>query len=112
MPTPIAVADFYKVDASEAQFIFDQPVRVVGLPAYRLDSAAGPLATEARSASGNGLEIAFAEPIAGRTIVIPFQDPAVRNATGGFVNAGAHKLPAAAEARDSLPIADPAKKAA
>ena len=85
--TPIVVTDI-DTTAAKVTLTFDQAISVSGIPGYFNDLGALPVGASALSATS--IELTYpAGPIA--TVIIPFQDPAVRNSTGGYVNPGDHQ---------------------
>ncbi len=71
--------------ASVLTVTFDQPVILKGVPQYGVDVAG---ATPASAAMTNPLTLAltFSAAIAAATeVTIPFEEPGVRSAVGGFV---------------------------
>ena len=64
---------------------FDQPVILKGIPAYSVD-VVGPTRVSAAMTSATTLALTFSATIAtATTITIPFEDPGIRSAVGGFV---------------------------
>ena len=64
---------------------FDGPVSLNGLPAFTTD-VAGRTAVSAAQTAANTVAITFSGAIAAATLVnIGYRDPAIRNASGGFV---------------------------
>lgn len=64
---------------------FDQPVILKGIPEYTVD-VAGPTRVSAALTSPTTLAITFSASVAAATAVtIPFEDPGIRSAVGGFV---------------------------
>jgi len=65
--------------------VFDQPVILKGIPAYGVD-VVGPTRVSAALTSPTTLAITFSATIATANLVtIPFEDPGIRSAVGGFV---------------------------
>ena len=65
---------------------FDQPVALNGVPAYTTD-VAGAEAVSAAMTSPTTIAITFDAAVAAATeVTIPYEEPAVRNASGGFVS--------------------------
>lgn len=63
--------------------VFDQPVTLVGTPAYTCGAAT---VVSAEMDGDSAVMFTFSGALAaGTPVVIPFQDPAIRNASGGFV---------------------------
>ena len=68
--------------------VFDQAVSLKGVPKYTTDLA-GVTAVSAAMTSPTTLAVTFSATVATATeLNIPFEDPAVRNASGGYANAG------------------------
>ncbi len=83
--TPIAVTDV-SVATTVATVEFDQPVSLNGVPAYTTD-VAGAEPVSAVLTGMNTVAITFSAAIAAATEVqIPYEEPAVRNSSGGFVS--------------------------
>ena len=101
-PTPIAVTGVLVGD-DNVIVEFDAPVLLRGVPRYAL--ADGTLPLRAEPAGPRSVVLTYATPPS-LALVIPFEDPAVRNSRGGFVNAGRTVLPAAAAsaAEDREPV--------
>ena len=82
---PIKVADV-SVAGSVATVEFDQSVLLNGTPAYTT-SVAGATAVSAEQTSPTTIEVTFSASVAAATaLMIPYEEPAVRNASGGFVS--------------------------
>ena len=65
---------------------FDQPVILDGVPKYATD-VAGAEPTSAVLSSPTTLELTFSAAVAAATeIKIPYEEPGIRNASGGFVS--------------------------
>lgn len=63
--------------------VFDQPVILSGTPAYTCGAVT---AVSAVMDGDNAVTITFSGALtAGTPVVIPFQDPAIRNSSGGYV---------------------------
>jgi hypothetical protein len=83
--TPINITDVAAA-LSVITVTFDQPVSVKGVPQYAAVGAVGATPLSATQPSPNTVAITYTAPVATATaITVPFEDPAVRNATGGFV---------------------------
>ena len=83
--TPIQVTDASAV-GSVLTVTFDQPVALNGVPAYTT-SVVGATALSAVMTGTNTVAITFSAAIAAATeITIPYEEPAIRNASGGFVS--------------------------
>ncbi len=82
--TPVRIESATAVGAV-LTLTFDQPVVLKGTPKYTTD-VAGATATSAVLTTPTTLAVTFSATIAAASeVTIPFQDPAVRNAVGGFV---------------------------
>ena len=65
---------------------FDQPIALSGIPAWTTDLV-GVTAISAARTNATTIAITFSGAITTATeINIPYEDPAVRNASGGFVS--------------------------
>lgn len=65
---------------------FDQPIAMSGVPLYTTD-VAGAHAVSAVRTSPTTIEITYSASVAAATVLnIPYEEPAVRNASGGFVS--------------------------
>jgi hypothetical protein len=65
---------------------FDQPISLNGVPAYTTD-VVGATALSAVMVGTNTVAITFSATVATATEVrIPYEEPAVRNGSGGFVS--------------------------
>ena len=65
---------------------YDGPVSLNGTPAYTT-SVAGATATGAEQTGPTTIEVTFSASVAAATaLLIPYEEPAVRNASGGFVS--------------------------
>ena len=83
--TPIAVSGVAAA-GSVLTVTFDQPVSLNGTPAYTTD-VAGAEAVSAVMTSPTTVAITFDAAVAAATeLSIPYEEPAVRNASGGFVS--------------------------
>jgi hypothetical protein len=92
VPTvPIGIVTATKVGAV-ATITFNQPVALKGVPAWTTDLV-GPHAISAALTSPTTLALTFSAAITTATEVnVPFGDPGIRNASGGFANAGTFPL--------------------
>ena len=71
---------------AELTLTFDQPVSLNGTPAYTTD-VVGATALSAVMTGMNTIAITFSATVAAATEVrIPYEEPAVRNGSGGFVS--------------------------
>jgi hypothetical protein len=83
--TPIKVTAATAL-ASVLTMTFDQPVSLNGTPAYTTD-VVGATALSAVMTSPTTVAITFSAAIAAATEVrIPYEEPAIRNGSGGFVS--------------------------
>jgi hypothetical protein len=65
---------------------FDQPVSLNGVPQYTTD-VVGATAESAVMTSPTTIDITFSASVAAATALnIPYEEPAVRNSSGGFVS--------------------------
>ena len=65
--------------------VFDQPVILTGVPQYTTDIV-GATPTTAALTSPTTLALTFSAAVATATeMTIPFEDPGIRSAVGGFV---------------------------
>src|SRR5688500_18260992 len=83
--TPIGIASATAA-GSVLTIGFDQPVALNGVPAYTTD-VVGATATSAALTSPTTVAVTFSAAVAAATEVrIPYEEPAVRNGSGGFVS--------------------------
>jgi len=83
--TPILVTGATAV-GSVLTMTFDQPIALNGTPAYTTD-VVGATATSAALTSPTTVAITYSAAVAAATEVrIPYEEPAVRNGSGGFVS--------------------------
>ncbi len=94
MPTCIEITAVGLDGPTTVSVSFDQAIILTGIPQY---AAGGPtvLPTEATLVTPTLVILTYATAATG-SLVVPYRDPAVRNATGGFVTAGSHELDAQA----------------
>jgi hypothetical protein len=88
VPQPTTPIKVTAVDAtgSVLTITFDQPVSLNGVPQYTT-SVVGATASSAVMTGMNTVAITFSATIATATEVrIPYEEPAVRNSSGGFVS--------------------------
>jgi len=91
--TPITVSAATKA-GTKITLTFDWPVTLDGTPAYTTD-VAGATAVSAVATGPATIEVTFSASIAAATEVrIPYEEPAVRNASGGFVSTSTFQLAA------------------
>jgi len=90
---PISITDV-NAAGSVLTIDFNQSVALSGVPQYTTDVAgASPLSAELTSPTQ--LELTFSASVAAATEVnIPYEDPAIRNANGGFVFPSTFRLAA------------------
>ena len=85
-PTTAIKVSEVTVAGSVATVEFNQVVILKGTPAYTT-SVAGATATSAEQTSPTTIEVTFSASVAAATaLLIPYEEPAVRNASGGFVS--------------------------
>ena len=83
--TPIAVTGATAL-GTVLTITFDQPVSLNGVPAYTTD-VVGATALSAVMTGMNTIAVTFSATVAAATEVrIPYEEPAVRNGSGGFVS--------------------------
>ena len=83
--TPIAVTGATAL-GTVLTITFDQPVSLNGVPAYTTD-VVGATALSAAMTGMNTIAVTFSATVAAATEVrIPYEEPAVRNGSGGFVS--------------------------
>ena len=83
--TPIKLASA-SVAAEVLTVTFDQAVSLNGTPAYTTNLA-GVTAVSATQTGPTTVAITFSASIAAATeVLIPYEEPAIRNASGGFVS--------------------------
>jgi hypothetical protein len=83
--TPILVTGVTALGAV-LTMTFDQPIALNGTPAYTTD-VVGATAMSAAIVGMNSVDITFSATVATATEVrIPYEEPAVRNSSGGFVS--------------------------
>lgn len=82
--SPIAVISITPV-GKDVSIEFDQPVSLNGVPQYTTDIA-GANPVSAAMMSPTTLQLTFDADIALATLVnVPYEEPGVRNSSGGFV---------------------------
>ena len=90
MVAPITVTNMV-VSTNKLTVTFDQVVGLEGVPQYMTELAPTPVS--ATKTGPTTVEITYSATIAAAlAVIVPFEDPAVRNASGGFVNAGERAL--------------------
>jgi hypothetical protein len=83
--TPIKVTAATKL-GSVLTVTFDQPVSLNGVPKYAT-SVVGATAMSAALTGMNTVAITYSATITtASTLTIPYEEPAIRNASGGFVS--------------------------
>src|SRR5687768_17437030 len=83
--TPIKVTAAVK-NTTKITVTYDQPVALNGVPAYTTNLA-GVTASSAIATGPTTIEITFSASVAtATTLTIPYEEEAVRNASGGFVS--------------------------
>jgi hypothetical protein len=89
--TPVRIGSAAAV-GSVLTVVFDQPVVLKGTPQYSVD-VAGADPVSASMTFPNTLALTYDAAIAAATeITIPFEDPAIRSAVGGFVADSTFKI--------------------
>jgi len=82
--TPVRIVSATKA-TTVLTIVFDQPVILKGVPEYTT-TVAGATVVSAELTSATTLAVTFSATIAAATkVTIPFEDPAIRSAVGGFV---------------------------
>ena len=85
-PTAAIKVTDVTVAGSVATVEFDQVVTLKGTPAYTT-SVAGATAVSAEQTGPTTIEVTFSASVAAATaLLIPYEEPSVRNASGGFVS--------------------------
>jgi len=84
-PAPIRVASAVWT-ANVLTLTFDGPVTLRGVPAFRAGAADQPAPSAAAMVGTTAVRLTYDAPFP--ALYVPFEDPAVRNPSGGFVNAG------------------------
>lgn len=83
--TPISMTNAVAA-GSVLTITFDQPVIKRGVPAYTTD-VAGADPISAALTSPNVLALTFDASVAAATVInIPYEEPGIRNSSGGFVS--------------------------
>ena len=83
--TPISVVSATKA-AAVLTIVFNQPVALKGVPQYTTDLP-GITALSAAMTNPTTLALTFSATVATATEVnIPYEEPAIRNSSGGFVS--------------------------
>jgi len=82
--TPVRIASVAKA-AAVMTIVFNQPVVLKGIPQYTTNLA-GVTPIAASMTNPTTLSLTFSATVAtATTLNIPFEDPGIRNAVGGFV---------------------------
>jgi hypothetical protein len=82
---PIALVSAVK-NTTKITVTFDQPVALKGVPGYTTNLA-GVTALSAIKTGPTTVEVTFSASVAtATTLHIPYEEPAIRNASGGFVS--------------------------
>jgi hypothetical protein len=90
--TPIGIASVTK-SGSTMTVVFNQPVSLKGVPQYTTNLA-GVTPTAAAMTAPNTVNVTFSAAVATATSLnIPHEDPAIRNASGGFVSPSTFPVP-------------------
>jgi hypothetical protein len=83
--TPIAITSCTKA-AAVVTIVFNQSVMLDGIPAYTTNLV-GPTVISAALTTPNTLVLTFSATVAtATTLNVPYEEPAVRNPSGGFVS--------------------------
>ena len=86
--TPISIVGAVTKVGSVMTIVLNQPVSLKGVPAYTTNLA-GVTATAASLTNPTTLSLTFSAAITTATgLNIPFEEPAIRSASGGYLNAG------------------------
>jgi len=88
--TPITILSIVRA-ASNLTVTFDQPIILSGIPDYDADTANPPLS--ASQTTPVIIVIEYDNPTTGVTVIVPFEDPAVRNRAAGYVSPGTFLAP-------------------
>jgi hypothetical protein len=88
VPTvPIGIVSATKATTT-ITVVFNQPVGLKGVPAYTTNIS-GVTVLSATLSSPTTLVLTFSASVATATsLIIPFEEPAIRNASGGYANPG------------------------
>ncbi len=98
--TPINATGATQASTTTYLVTYDQAVRLVGTPQYRVGSA---VPASAREASPTQVELTYPAGTGGGELVIPYGDAGVTNASGGRVNPRSFGLAAEAAVGESAP---------
>src|SRR5690606_16314327 len=90
-PAPIRITGV-AVSGSEVTVTFDQAVMRSGVPQYTFGGVAPESVFDA---SPSSVMLLYADAPVATDMIVPLDDPAIRNATGGFVDEGAYPTGAA-----------------
>jgi len=89
--TPIGISNVVAA-GSVLTIVFDQPVALKGVPKYSTNIA-GAHAISANMAAPSVMSLTFDAAVAGANqLNVPYEDPAIRNSSGGFVTPTAVKF--------------------
>lgn len=81
---PINIVSVTKNNLTMA-ITFDQPIAIKGVPQYGTDLV-GPVPQTAGLSAPNVLQLTFTSSVAAALqLVVPYEEPAIRNLSGGFV---------------------------
>lgn len=86
-PQPTVAISIQSLSAAgtDVTIVFDQPVTVKGTPAYTTD-VAGAVATSVAVTNPTTLVLTFDQDVSAATVLnVPYEEPSVRNSSGGFV---------------------------
>ena len=85
--SPVTIVNVVKT-AAVMTISFNQPVSLKGIPAWTTNIA-GVTAILASLTTPTILSLTFSASVATATgLIIPFEEPAIRSASGGYVNPG------------------------
>lgn len=86
--TPITLSTLTFTSATSVTCVFNQPVTLTGVPQYTVTGSRLP--TAASQTNATTIVLTFGAGSAITSMVVPFEEPAVRARSGGFVNAGSY----------------------
>lgn len=89
--TPITMS-LGKFSTNDTTVTFDQPVVINGLPAWFDTSSSTIVLTGLTPLTAETAKATFNAPATG-AITVPFEDPAIRNNNGGYVQSGSVTVP-------------------
>lgn len=81
-----------KFSTNDVTVTFDQPVVINGIPAW-FDTSSPTIVVEGvEQLDASSANLTFNAPATG-ALTVPFEDPAIRNANGGYVQSGSVSVP-------------------